>query len=479
MERRPHWPLLREGSRLGRIAVAIALPLLATALAGVVHPDASGVPVALYLGAVVAAAALGGAVSGLVAAALSSVGYIYFFTDPRFTFRIDRTEQVVTTVVLIAVALGVGGVFARAVEERRRAEARERDARLLREIASLLIRAPSVDRGLVGLAEALVRDLPVAWCQVVARPADRTIRVRAGARAPEHPREVVPIEVQDASVGELSVGALEDLGRRQRELMSSAASLAGLALEREALDAAVRSARTETEVAELRAALFSSVTHDLRTPLAVIKAGVTSLRADGDALSPATRDRLLSNTVDEIDRLDRLLGNILDLARARAGAIVLERVKTGVDELLDAVLTRMRLRLGSIELRSLVRPDLPDVWADPVQIDQVLTNVLENAVDQSPPNGRIDISAARVGDAVEIRIADEGPGIPAADRERVFEAFARGEGRDARPGSGLGLAIARAIVTSHGGRIHIEAAPNGGTVVVMSLPTWREDGGSS
>jgi two-component system sensor histidine kinase KdpD len=314
---------------------------------------------------------------------------------------------------------------------------------------------------------------------VVARPADRTIRVRAGARAPERPREVVSIEVQDASVGELSVGALEDLGRRQRELMSSAASLAGLALEREALDAAVRSARTETEVAELRAALFSSVTHDLRTPLAVIKAGVTSLRADGDALSPATRDRLLSNTVDEIDRLDRLLGNILDLARARAGAIVLERVKTGVDELLDAVLTRMRLRLGSIELRSLVRPDLPDVWADPVQIDQVLTNVLENAVDQSPPNGRIDISAARVGDAIEIRIADEGPGIPAADRERVFGAFARGEGRDARPGSGLGLAIARAIVTSHGGRIHIEAAPNGGTVVVMSLPTWREDGGSS
>ena len=111
-------------------------------------------------------------------------------------------------------------------------------------------------------------------------------------------------------------------------------------------------------------------------------------------------------------------------------------------------------------------------------MDQVLTNVLENALDHSPASGRIDISAARLGDTVEIRIADEGPGIPMADRERLFEPFARGAGRETRAGSGLGLAIARAIVNSHGGRIRLEAAPNGGAVVVMTLPAYQEQAAS-
>lgn len=467
------WPLPRERSWFGRAVAAIVPPVLATVLSGAIHPDAAGVPVALYLGAVVAAAALGGAGSGLAAAALSSVGFVYFFTEPRFTFRIDRAEQILTAIVLVAVALGVGGVFARAVDERRRAEERERDARLMRETASSLIRAPSIDHGLSSLTHALARDLPARWCRVDATLPGRTLGVEAGAEDPALLIERVPIEVAGGVVAEMAIGTTEELDQRRRQLVGSAASLAGLALEREALDAAVRSARDDTEVAELRAALFSSVTHDLRTPLAVIKAGVTSLRTDGGSLPAEAREALLASTAEEVDRLDRLVGNILDLARARAGAIVLERTKTGVDELIDAVLTRLRPRLGSIELRSLVRPDLPDVWVDPVQMDQVLTNVLENALDHSPDRGRIDISAARIGDAIEIRIADEGPGVPAEDRERLFEPFVRGE-RAGRTGSGLGLAIARAIVTSHGGRIRLEAAPNGGAAVVMTVPMYRE-----
>jgi two-component system sensor histidine kinase KdpD len=470
----PRWPLPQEGSWWGRIASALIPPILATLLSAAIHPDATGVPVALYLGAVVAASALGGARSGLAAATLSSVGFVFFFTDPRFTFRIDRTEQVLTAIVLVAVALGVGSVFARAVDERRRAEARERDARLMREAASLLIRAPTLEHGLASLVQALARDLPVHWCRLVAHLPHRTIQVDAGSQDPALHLERFPIDVADESVAEVVIGTTEDLDQRRGQLVSSAASLVGLALEREALDAAVRSARDATEVALLRAALFSSVTHDLRTPLAVIKAGVTSLRTDGEALPADAREALLANTADEVDRLDRLVGNILDLARARAGAIVLERVKTGVDELIDAVLTRLRPRLGSVHLRSLVRPDLPDVWVDPVQMDQVLTNVLDNALEHSPDRGRIDISAARIGDAIEIRIADEGPGVPTADRERLFEPFARGSGAAGRAGSGLGLAIARAVVTSHGGRIRLEAAPNGGAAVVITMPLYPE-----
>ena len=121
-------------------------------------------------------------------------------------------------------------------------------------------------------------------------------------------------------------------------------------------------------------------------------------------------------------------------------------------------------------MRLNVRPDLPEVFVDPVQIDQVLTNLLENAAAHSPPGGEVQVAAAAFRDAIQVRVADQGDGIPEAERERVFEAFYRGDAAPERPGSGLGLAIAQAVVVAHGGRIWIEGAPGGGTVVVFELP---------
>jgi len=259
-------------------------------------------------------------------------------------------------------------------------------------------------------------------------------------------------------------------GGAERSFLQSLAAQASLALERAALDTEVRSARVDAEANRLRAALFSSVTHDLRTPLASIKASASGLLDPAVAYTPGQSDEVLRTIVEEADRLNRLVANLMDLARMRAGALETAREPVWVGDLLNAVLARMRHRLDGFAVRVNVRPDVPPVSADPMQIDQVLTNLLENAARFSPAGGEIVVSAARWHQVVQLRVADRGPGIAPADRERVFEEFYRRDAGIGRGGSGLGLAIVRAIVVAHGGRIWIEGAAGPGAVVVVELP---------
>ena len=456
-------------------AAAIVPPITGTMIADALHPGGTGVPIAVYLVAVVVAASFGGSWSGLVTAVLSSAGFIFFFTEPRFSFRIDREEQIVTATVFVIVALLVGALFARAVDQGQRAARAERDARLLSFLPTMLLSGEPLQHILDDFARTLLEALGLARCEVVASFDDRELRGLAkGSNESLGSEESFPIVAGGEPLGRIT--AVGRAGSRsfppdQAGLLAAAANQAGLAIERTMLDARVRGAQMEAETNELRAALFSSVTHDLKTPLASIKFGVTSLLTDRDVLDRDQQTELLQTVTEETDRLDRLVGNILELAQSRAGALVLERRKVGIDELLDAMLTRMRARSGHVEIRSLIRSDVPDLWVDPVQMDQALTNVLENALAHSPAGGVIDISVARYRSIVEIRIVDRGPGIPAEDRERVFEAFYRSMNAHGKAGSGLGLTIARAIIVTHGGGVRIETAPGGGTTVVISLPT--------
>jgi two-component system sensor histidine kinase KdpD len=222
--------------------------------------------------------------------------------------------------------------------------------------------------------------------------------------------------------------------------------------------------------------MFSSVTHDLRTPLASIKAGVTSLLDPSVTHDPGQERELLTTVLEETDRLNRLVGNILDLAKIRAGALTPARIPAAIDEIVEATVARMRPQFHGVRVVASIGADLPDVSVDPVQIDQMLTNLLENAIRHSPPEGRVEVQVlapapgADDPDLVRVRVVDEGPGIAPEERERVFDAFYRGAQRPERPGSGLGLAIAKAVVVGHGGRIWIEGAPGGGAAVVFEIP---------
>jgi two-component system sensor histidine kinase KdpD len=460
--------------------LAVGLPAVATAIALLINRAGAVTSVTLYLLAVVVAAAVGGLWSGVIAAGISFAGFVFFFTAPRFTFRVQAARDVVAAVVLLLVALVVGFLVARLLDERERAERREQDARLLGYLATKLLSGEQLPRVLDDLAQALLDPFDLQRCEVRATLDGTEVSARAeraGASGNGGPVEVVPIVIGAVAFGTLNAvraSAARPFSPAERSLLEAAAKQAALAIERAQFDARVRGAQLEAETNQLRAALFSSVTHDLRTPLASIKAGATSLLSDDVDHDAAQRHELLTMVVEETDRLNRLVGNIMDLAKIRAGALTPVSEPAAIDELVHVALGRMRPHLGDVQVRLNLRPDLPDVFVDPVQIDQVLTNVLENAVLHSPPGGEVVISAAPYREMVEIRVIDRGSGIAEADRERVFDAFYRGGAAPERPGSGLGLAIARAVVVAHGGRIRIEGTPGGGTSVVFELPAWED-----
>lgn len=438
--------------------------------------DITGVAAAsAYMVAVVGAAAFGGLWSGLVAALLSFLGLNFFFTHPRHTFSVGRLEDVVALFVFLVVAVIVGGLFARIVAERGRAERREQEGLLLNRFTSALLTGRSIHDVLEEFAHMAVDRFALTRCEIDLDGFD-AVTVEAGQATDG---EVVDINVE---AGDLRFGSIHvvtspgvELEEPDHRLLVALAAQVALALERARLDAAAREARTDAEISQIRAALFSSVTHDLRTPLASIKAGVTSLLDSWTQHDQSQRTELLQTMLEETDRLNRLVGNLLNLARARAGGLALEKELTPFEDILEGVLTRMRGALSGFRLRTMIRSELPALWVDPMEMDQALTNILENALRHSTPGGEITVAASPWEGGVQVRISDRGPGISAGERDRVFEPFYRAQGDRSRTGTGLGLAIARAVVVAHDGRIRIEDTPGSGATVVIELPGPRPE----
>jgi two-component system sensor histidine kinase KdpD len=219
-------------------------------------------------------------------------------------------------------------------------------------------------------------------------------------------------------------------------------------------------------VDEQRSALLRSVSHDLRTPLASIRAVASDLR-DGVVYDEDTRTELLATVCDEAERLDRIVANLLSLSRIEAGALTPDRQAVALDEL---VADRMR-RLGALFRQARVQVDVPPELAlvdgDYTQLDQVVTNLLENAARHAPPASLVRVSASERNGMVELRVADEGIGVPDWERRRIFEPFRKGEGSRS---SGVGLAICKAIVEAHDGTIDVDRTPGGGATFVVRLP---------
>ena len=457
-------------------AVVVLAPTTATLVSFPLAPPAAAAA-SVYLLAVVVAAWAGGVVGGVVAAVLSATALNFFFTPPAHTLRIEHTEDVVALVVFLLVALIVGSVVAHAIADRIRATERERDTRLLTSFATKLLSGEPIERMLNDFAAAMLDPFALASCSIDA-DADGSrihavaVRTTPGA-AGDGPRMDVPLAAAAGPFGSLVAvrrpGAA-GFNEAESRLLEACARQAAIAIERARLAADAEGSRVDAEANQLRAALFSSVSHDLRTPLASIKTGVTSLLDESVAHDERQRRELLETILEESDRLNRVVGNILDLAKARAGAMTPARQVIAIDEIVESVAHRMKPLARGVRVRTVFREDLPEIRADPVQVDQVLTNLLENAGRFSPDGGDITVFVAPWRSGVQVRVVDEGPGVPPDERERVFEPFYRRDDGH-RTGSGLGLAIARAIVVAHGGRIWIEGMPAGGTAVVFELPS--------
>ena len=464
MERR-RWPRLLGGALAG-----FAPPAFVT-LGAILPVDIpTTIAALLYVLAVVVAAAAGGLVSGLIASVCSFLALNFFFTPPIHTFAVEKTDDLVALAVFVAVSATVGTMLSRVLEQRVRAERREREARLLHHLGTRLRSGVPTEEVLRSLARSVVELFDLARCEITSELASGPIvEVGPGGEEDGGREEIIPIAVQDRELGRIVAisSATHPLSTEEQGVIQTLAGQIALAIDGMRLGSEAEAARMEAETNRLRAALFSSVTHDLRTPLASITASVSSLLEDASPLKGAHRRELLETIDEEAGRLNRVIGNLMDLSRMRAGAVTPSKAPTAVDELIEGVVARSGSLLKDHDIRLMLRENLPEIPLDLVQIDQALTNVIENAARFTPPGRRITVAAARWRDGVQVRIADRGPGIPREERERVFEPFVRGEGS---AGTGLGLAISRAIVEAHGGTIRVSDEPGGGTAVVIELP---------
>jgi two-component system sensor histidine kinase KdpD len=283
----------------------------------------------------------------------------------------------------------------------------------------------------------------------------------------------LPLMTKDRIAGVLEVTGRPGVGvfrAEDQQTLTIFADQAALALERAQLSAEAAQAVALTQSDELKSALLAAVSHDLRTPLASIKASATSLLDNSVEWDAQTRQDFLEAIDEETDRLTLMVSNLLDLSRIEGGALRPQMDWYDIDELIVDVRARLAPRIKSHPLTITVESDLPLLRFDYVQIAQVLVNLIENAVKYTADGTPITVTAHQVPGAIEISVHDDGPGIPREHQLRLFDTFYRAYAATAAPGAGLGLAISKGLVEAHGGRIWVESEPGKGTTFRFTLP---------
>jgi two-component system sensor histidine kinase KdpD len=275
------------------------------------------------------------------------------------------------------------------------------------------------------------------------------------------------------AVGVLGIRPARDermLTTDQRRTLNSFANQGALAVEREQLIEKARAAELLQATEKLQRSLLDSVSHELRTPLVTITGALSTLEEDGNRLDAATQHSLVTAAREEADRLNHVVGNLLNMSRLEADALHLLLAGADVEDLVGSALNTLGWRLKSREITTSVPAGLPMVRVDFVLMVQVLVNLLDNALKYAPPDKPISIEAARDGHVVKLAVVDHGPGVPQADMDRIFDTFYRVQHPDTVSGTGLGLSICRGIVEAHGGHIWARPTPGGGMTISLALP---------
>lgn len=460
----------RAGQRLAaRLASVVVAPGLVTLLALFPeHPGTTAVAL-LYVLAVFAAAATAGIAGGVAASLLSFLALNFFFTPPFHTFAVASSTDAVALGVFLLVSVSVGLLLSLSVRERQRAEMRGAELRLLNEVTTSLLSGEEVGAVLTRAADDINAALGSARCQITTS-LDDTVELVRRPRVNEGRAYGIALRAKGRNVGRMTIWP--EAGQRSRghsapQIVDAFAKQLALALEGLRLSREVRNADLEAEANRLKASLFAGVTHDVKTPLAAITASVTSLLDGGHFTTEQSRDHL-EMIKQEAERLHRVVNNLLDLARLRAGGLQPITKPGPIDEVVESVVGRLRPLLAGRDVVLRVDDDLDDVPMDVVQIDQVLSNLIENAAKFSPAGSPLYLSARGGAGAIRVTIVDEGPGIPKDDQTRIFEPFEVGS--SGGTGTGLGLAISKAIVVGHGGRIWAGRSPGGGASISFELP---------
>jgi len=475
----------------------------------------------VYLIAVLATAVLFGSGPAVVASIAAFLIFNWFFVEPLHTFTVADPTEWIALLLFLATAAITGQLAASQIRRAEEAKQREREAVVLYDVARL-VTEDDLRAALEPIADRLRTELGVSGVTIELasttglggtvtsgemRLAPGTTAVSTSAAHILHegsaptgaqrsgtgkwvsvvpPRSiartrtvgdryfVVPVSSDDKRVGTITLArdpAGPRFGSTQSRLLSAVAAQLGQAVERERL----RREALETEVLrrsdELKTSLLNAVSHDLRTPLASIVASAGSLRQEDVTWTTEDRRAFVDTIEQEANRLNAIIENLLDLSRMESGILSPRKEWYDVRALVDDVLGRLRPVTAAHQVVVDVPDDLPPVDLDYVEIDQVLSNLVENAVKYVPAGGEIRVSARREDGQLRVEVADRGPGISHEVLPRLFEAFFRGDdARRRRRGSGLGLAVAKGLVEAHGGRIWAENRAGGGARFVFTLP---------
>ena len=489
--------------RWGRYWAALLISGICSGIAALMYPhfELTNLVMVYLLGGTVAALRLGRGPASLTAL-VNVLAFDFFFVPPRYTFAVSDFQYVVTFGVMLVITLIIASLVANVRAQTRVAGARERRTSSLyamsRELAAnrsfdelsrvavnhvadtfasqAVVLMPdaagrlqaSRERELPGsLADA---DLAVAqWVFDHGKPAGLGTDTLPAALA-----QYLPLTGTHRTLGVMAVRPTQKrrlLLPEQRHLLETFAGQIALAIERLQLTEEAEVARITAESENLRNTLLASISHDLRTPLAVIRGASTALNEPGLKLTPEARTELNRLIDRKAEEMSELISNVLDLMRFEAGEVPLRRDWQTVEDLVGSALTRLATRLNEHTVEVVLPGELPAVYVDAHLVTQVLVNLLDNAGKHTPPGTRINISAEPEAATVRVVVEDTGPGLPAGDPDRLFAKFQRGLEEGNTGGAGLGLAICRAIVNAHGGQISAAPRPGGGSRFMFTLPT--------
>jgi len=457
-----------------------------------------------FLMAILASAIAWGLLPSLFACVLSVLAFNFFLLPPIYTFAIADPENAVALFFFFIVAVIVSHLTAATRSQIAVARARAKTNAALYAFSRKLAGIGTLDDLLWATAYQVSSMLDARTVLLLPDKAGRQLAIACGyppedrldehdlaaarwcwehgteagpgtAGAPDARGMFLPLRTGGGLIGVIGIdreGPDLMLSPEERHLLDALADQAAVAIERVSFESVLAEARVLTETERLRAALLTSISHDLRTPLASILGTVSSLRSFAHQYAASERDELLATLQDEAERLNRFVGNLLDMTRLESGAIELRLDFFDLGEIVGAALRRGGEILARHRVEVSIAADLPMLRLDAILFEQVLFNLLDNAAKYSPPGSRIDLRARREGDTALIEIADEGPGIPPDDLERVFDKFYRVQAQDRRrAGTGLGLAICRGFVEAQGGRIEARSRQDrSGAVLAVRLP---------
>ncbi len=484
---RLHGSLTRRRRLQGGAMALLLPPILTVVLTYAREPLNLVSDVLLYLLLVVVVALVGGLLPAMVAAIGGSVLLNYFFAPPLHTFTIRETNNALAIGVFVVVAALVSSVVDLAARRTRQAARAKAEAETLGTLAGSILRG---ETGLDAMLERLREALALTSVTLLERNSPPGANGGSPTRGPADEWSVVAVAGPDGCTrpqdADTEVAAGDDLllalrGRALRaedqRIAGAFAAQAAVILERHRLSEAAAAAVPIAEGDRMRTALLAAVGHDLRTPLAAAKAAVTSLRSEEIEWSPEDHAELLLAADESLDRLTRLVDNLLDMSRLQAGALSVVNRRIALDEVVPLALDDLGDAGAAVVVD--VPDDLPLLLADPGLLERVVANLVGNALRYSPPTQPPRVSGSSLGERVELRVIDRGPGIPSSDLDRVFVPFQRLGDTDNTTGVGLGLALSRGLTEAMGGTLASEETPGGGLTMVLSMPAAPAQSGAS